>query len=796
MWNFAQILIARGVARVRPRAMLVVASLLLIATHVSGAVRPLDDALSTNRAHLQTRAPTGGIVVVEIDSASLREAQTWPWPRERFATAIRNLRAAGAHLVAFDVDFSARSTTTDDALLGAAIDAEPGAVVLPAFLQPHSLIENAPLASLSRDAVVASVNVPIDPDGRVRHYFRGYANREHYRASMGAVLAGVAYGETAPFLIDYGIRVSEIDRISFRDAYRGAFDPQRVRGRVVLVGATAVELGDEFATPLHAAMPGVLVHALAYESLVQDRALVQPSGVITLLLALVVLFALWPPRRSLDLTRLFIRQGAVLSLAVLAPMLLYAVAPLSVETGLLIVAQALCAFVSVWRELDRRAREIVSQREAHLAFVALHDPETNLPNRRAMLAQLGETIEGEGAGGSAIAVLAIGIDRFALLRGAIGYGAANQAVQALASQLVACTGAAKAHHISTSVLGVTLRAPSEAAAKHRCAEALSALNSGVEIDGQRVELSVRAGVAAAVVGACSAERLLECATLALDQARLKRTRCVNFGEAEIVDPKVQLALRSDVGRGLACNEFSLLYQPKVSARSGVIVGAEALMRWRHPVHGQVAPDRFIAAAEETGAIDVLTRWAFMQAVSDQAEMAAHGVTPPLSINISGRSLIDESFRAFVVDVARRHKANLCLEITETAIIDDPNTAMASLAAFREAGLAISIDDYGAGLSSLSYLKQIAADELKLDKSLIDDLKTRARDRLIVKSTIDLAHGLGLTVVAEGVEDETDFALLAAMGCDCIQGYFVSPPVSRDEFVALNAAAPARWATAL
>lgn len=765
--------------------MLLLVAAILLATQLTGAVRPLDNALAARLAQLLDRAPSGGIVVVEIDSKSIRDAGSWPWPRENFATAITNLRAAGAQLVGFDVDFSARSTEADDAAFSRAIQAEPGAVVLPTFVQPDSLVENTPLASLSQDAVIASVNIPVDADGRVRRYYRGFLHQGHYHATTSAVLAGASYGETTPFLLDYSIDVDRIDRISFSDAYRGNFDPERVRGRVVLVGATALELGDEFATPVRAAMPGVFVHALAYESLVQGRALLQPSPLIILALAFLVLAMLWPPRGALNMQHMLVRHGVVLSCVVLASLVLHAAAPVSAAPGLLIVAQILAAFVGVRREFDRRARELADQREAHLSFVALHDPETDLPNRRAMLEMLTDRLECEASESERVVVaVAIGIDRFPLLRGAIGYGAANRAVQALAARLTACTGAVDAFHIATSVLGVVLTAESDAQVKEQAVAALETLDASVDLDGQRIELLIRAGAAAAPVGACSAERLLEQATLALDQARLRRVRHINYGDGEIADPKVQLALRSDVGAGLARGEFSLLYQPKVSAKSGAVVGGEALMRWRHPVHGSIAPDRFIAAAEETGAIDVLTRWALLQAIADQQQMASQGANVPVFVNVSGRSLADVSFRAFVVDQTRRHRARLGLEITETAIIEDPAASMASLAAFREAGLTISIDDYGAGLSSLSYLKQIRADELKLDKSLIQDLKTTARDRLIVKSTIDLAHGLGLTVVAEGVEDETSCALVAAMGCDCIQGYLVSPPITPAAFVAL------------
>lgn len=763
----------------RARLVFVLACVLVIVTHVSGLTQTLDGRLAAHRASIVTREPTGSLVVVEIDSASVRAARTWPWPRERFAIAIRNLRTAGATLVAFDVDFSARSSRESDAALAAAIDAAPGEIVLPTFVQPNDPLENAPLEMLSRNATVASVNIPIESDGRVRRYYRGYQHGEHYHASMASVLASAPYGQTAPFTIDYGIRSDRISRIGFHDVYRGTFDPALVRGKIILIGATALELGDEFATPNRTIMPGVLVHALAYESVVQGRALLNLSGGVVLFLALSALVVLWPKPGSLNLSRMFVRNAAVLSASLVGPIVLQIFAPVSASLGLVLFAQTLCIAVSLRQELQQRARDLLRQREEHLSYVALHDPETNLPNRRAMLEDLARRCASRDG---VVVAIAIGIERFPLLRGAVGYGNANRLVCGLAERIAACSGESDVYHISTSILGLVMTAPCEEQAQRLCAGALNALDTSVALDGQNVELVIRAGAAIASADVASGEALLEHATLALDQARLRKVRYLRYDAAEVVDPLRQLAMISEIGAGLERGEFTLLYQPKSSAAGGEIVGAEALMRWRHPVHGAIAPDEFISAAEKTGAIDVLTRWAVRRAIADQMEMRKRGVELSVAVNVSGRCLSDIGFCNFVIAKARKSDARLCLEITETAIIGDPQAAMSSIAAFRRAGIRIAIDDYGSGLSSLAYLKQIAADELKLDKSLLRELRTQARDRLIVKSTIDLAHGLGMSVVAEGVEDETAFALLTAMGCDLIQGFYISSAVTAQRLV--------------
>jgi EAL domain-containing protein (putative c-di-GMP-specific phosphodiesterase class I)/GGDEF domain-containing protein len=386
--------------------------------------------------------------------------------------------------------------------------------------------------------------------------------------------------------------------------------------------------------------------------------------------------------------------------------------------------------------------------------------------------------------GKVVVALALGIDRFPTLRGAIGYSNANKLVRNLASRVVACSHQPEVYHISTSILGVVVVAESEAEVSELCVAGHELFSAAIPVEDQKFDIQIRWGVAGAVPGEKTAEALMEHATIALDQARLNQRRFVRYDAHEIADPAVQLALISDVRRGLDQGEFRLSYQAKASARDGAIVGAEALMRWRHPRHGDISPDDFIRIAEETGAIDDLTRWAVVQAIADQAVMRANGVDLFVSVNVSGRSLADAEFCDFVVDAAKRAEAKLCLEITETAIIGDPLAALSSIAAFRAADIRIAIDDYGSGLSSLAYLKQLAADELKLDKSLIGELKSSARDRLILKSTIDLAHSLGMSVVAEGVEDATELALLAGMGCDTVQGYLISRPIAADAFLRL------------
>ena len=233
---------------------------------------------------------------------------------------------------------------------------------------------------------------------------------------------------------------------------------------------------------------------------------------------------------------------------------------------------------------------------------------------------------------------------------------------------------------------------------------------------------------------------------------------------------------TDVGRGLRADEVRLVYQPKLHVRRGCIDSAEALVRWDHPDNGMMLPDRFIEQSELSGSIAALTLWTMQQAIADQQVLRDQGDALQLFVNLSAQLLTDEAMVSALCELAKTPGADLGIEVTERSMIADPDLAFANIRRLREVGLKIAIDDYGTGLSSLTYLKQIEADELKIDKSFITSLGTSHRDPLIVRSTIDLAHALGMSVTAEGVETPAAHALLSVMGCDMVQGYLIGRPM--------------------
>ena len=298
---------------------------------------------------------------------------------------------------------------------------------------------------------------------------------------------------------------------------------------------------------------------------------------------------------------------------------------------------------------------------------------------------------------------------------------------------------------------------------------------------EALQLQMSFGAAAAPAGIRDDVRLAEEAEIALEQARGEsRVVLTDLSQAG-VKPDM-LSLMHELPRAIANGELFIAYQPKVHLRREQVVAAEALVRWSHPDHGSIWPGDFIAAAEDGGEIGNLTLWMLRQAIHDQRRLAAGGAEIPIYINISAVLLTDPGFVAEARSMITSTGAKIGFEITETAVIRDPDSAIRHLQSFSEIGIPLAIDDYGTGLSSLAYLKRLPATELKIDKMFVMQLTSSNRDPLIVRSTIDLAHALEMEVTAEGVETPEALALLATMGCDMVQGYLISRPLTCDKLL--------------
>jgi EAL domain-containing protein (putative c-di-GMP-specific phosphodiesterase class I)/GGDEF domain-containing protein len=429
----------------------------------------------------------------------------------------------------------------------------------------------------------------------------------------------------------------------------------------------------------------------------------------------------------------------------------------------------------------------IHDREHRITHMALTDLESGLPNRRAFDEALTH-------GGDRV-VAVFGFERYSQIRAALGYHTAADMIREIGARLAGKRQDAVVARLSSERLGLLLQATDIAAARAEAAALLKIVEQPLRLQGATVDAAFSIGLAGLDAG--EAIPAIERASIALDQARATHRKVAAFDAEAYGDPASKLSLMSEMLDGFQDGSITQHYQPKLDVRRGVVSSAEALIRWNHPTRGMVSPDLFVTLAEETGHIRALTAWTLDRIIEDQATLRQRGIDLELAMNLSGRMVAEPGFAEHAIAKVKKAGARLCFEITETAVIGNPELAFGVIGQFRDAGIRISIDDYGAGMSSLTYLRQIPADELKIDKSFIMQLAEGGKDALLVKSTVDLAHSLGLKLVAEGVETAETLAVLAAMGCDVAQGYHVARPMplrALDAFMTAEepkTAAPAR-----
>ena len=397
-----------------------------------------------------------------------------------------------------------------------------------------------------------------------------------------------------------------------------------------------------------------------------------------------------------------------------------------------------------------------------------------------------ETMSG-GAGGAATpatrwhALALCEIANFQSLRRHLGRPRADTLILDLADRMAELEPRVRSVTAGRATAELTFDAESPGEARAVIDALAQIFARSVDLDGERHLLQLVWGMAVAPYGHDDDVRLTEGAESALEQAR-RDSGIVSLDLSQAHAGFDGAALVRELPRAIAAGQLFLQYQPKVNVRKECVTGAEALVRWHHPVRGLILPGEFINAAEDGGEIVGLTLWTLRQVVADQQVLAAHGHDMPVFINISGVLLADEAFVTEACRIVRETGARIGFEITETAVIRDPDSAIRHLQSFAEIGIPLAIDDYGAGLSSLAYLKQLPASELKIDKMFVMQLTSSNRDPLIVRSTIDLAHALEMEVTAEGVETPAALALLSVMGCDMVQGYLISRPIALDAFI--------------
>lgn len=373
------------------------------------------------------------------------------------------------------------------------------------------------------------------------------------------------------------------------------------------------------------------------------------------------------------------------------------------------------------------------------------------------------------------------LEDFAAFRRSVGVPRARLMIEDVMARLLLALPTLRATPSGQSALELSFECDSSAAGVVIAEQVRTAMADPFYLDGEIYRLSLRIGGVGAPAPDADDLRLVEGAEQALVDAREIRSDVIrDLANPSAGDDPIQLM--RELPDAIASGQIFLQYQPKVRVRQQQVVGAEALVRWRHPVRGLILPGMFIEAAERSDTIGPLTLWIIERAIADQRVLAARGHDIPIFINISGILLSDAGFVRDACALVTAGGAKIGFEITETAVIRDPESAIANLRIFADIGVPLSIDDYGAGLSSLAYLKRLPASELKIDKLFVTQLTSSNRDPLIVRSTIDLAHALDMEVTAEGVETPAALALLGVMGCDMVQGFLISRPIEFPAFL--------------
>lgn len=904
----------------RPHFFAVIALAIVLSCGWHGALR---HGLADLRFAWQTRQATGDIVVVAIDAPSIDKIGVWPWPRQLYAELLRQLQNADVQDIALDVDFSTPSDATSDKNFADALQSAGGSVVLPSFQQPGTdrttLHINRPLPQFADHSWPALVNVEVGSDGLVRRYPFGEKLDGKFVPSMAAVLAGQYAEHRAPFLIDFSIRTAGIPKVSFVDVLQGdQATLQRLKGKKVIIGGTALELGDRFSVPNGDIVSGPVVQTLAAESLLQNRALQWTSGLVTLaglcMLALIMMLS-W--RRVSAGKRVAMLLGMAVAVEAFA-FALQAAFPLILDTSLfhlaIVVYIATIALdeidirdllgrvaesrfqrvamslgdglictdsnylITVWnpgataifgyqpdemigRPFDaicardealaasafsiRNATEVaagtviefdgrrsngevfpveasfsgwqgtdglqfgailrdisVRKREAErIRYLAEYDSLTGLINRNTLHAKLAAmTAKAEGDGGE-VALLVLGLDGFQQINDMLGHAAGDLVLCAVSERLAATlAGTGTVARLSGDEFAIALAVDDLGESVSALAERIGAAFEAPLLGGTR-QHRVRVTIGAAVfpAGGRTADELLSNSHLALSRAKAtKRGGHTLFEDSIRRELETRLTLEAELALAAEHNEFELFYQPQLHLADNSLVGAEALIRWRHPVRGLVSPAEFMPVVNTSPISEAIAEWVLETACAKAAAWERAGRKLRIGVNLSPSQFQSGDLASAVAQALARtglSPTSLELEVTEDILLHDEQGALSTFLKIQALGVRIVFDDFGTGFASLSYLKKFPLDGLKIDRSFVLGLLANPDDAAIVNSTIGLSKQLGLSVIAEGIENRATADFLVSMGCEEGQGYFFGRPMPAADFEAkfLNAEAAAEVA---
>jgi diguanylate cyclase (GGDEF)-like protein len=462
------------------------------------------------------------------------------------------------------------------------------------------------------------------------------------------------------------------------------------------------------------------------------------------------------------------------------------------------VAFAVSMYLLVALVMSGAIRELLELRKQR-EYQLFHDLLTGLPNRALLIERLQQLLLRQPRTGESVALLMMDLTDFKAVNDSLGHAVGDDLLRQVGPRLAANLRAADTvARLGGDEFAILLPGTDETGAARVGQKILAALEQAFPLEGETLDIGASVGVAIAPAHATQAEQLLQRADVAMYAAKGSLAGLAVFSAEHERDGAGRLALMSDLRRAVDEGELVLYYQPQVDLRSGAVTSVEALARWMHPKRGLVGPDDFIPLAERTGLIKRLTRTVLTEAIRQARAWELAGLRMPIAVNLSMRNIHDPQLPQTIAQLLQRWDARpelLRLEMTETVLAADPERALQTMDSLRAMGVHIALDDFGIGYSSLAYLNRLPLDEIKIDRSFVIGMVDDESSATIVRATVELGHGLGYAVVAEGVENTETRQRLTALGCDAIQGFVIARPMPADQAAewigrATNARVPA------
>ena len=717
--------------------------------------QPVDDYLRMVRNKARPQTPSGEIIIIGIDDKSLEQVGSWPWPRRNYVEILRRLEEARPNRIFFDIFFNAKANISEERDFIAALGRSKN-VYLAAMLARDAtstkLRPKLPRVEYLKYAKTVSVAVKYSGFSSVRQYAYATDFGSDILPTMAAEIANIKGPPGTNFTIDYAINPEKFPFLSASDLLAGRFDAATIRGRDVIIAAASSEMGDVYYVPGQGQLNGVFVNAIAAETL-------KAGGTIQLgwLLPLAI-------GAILAAVHLFTRRRWLGRLAIVIAISGVTIAPL--------LAEANGVFYDVMPALVLIATSSISRAWAN--FRQSYKVRGNI-NAISGLPNLNALRDDRSAADAVL--VGARVRNFAEISSSLPPKGERELVDQIVARLAL---GARGAQIYQGDEGIFVWATSREVADPDHLDALYALfRSPALIDGRPIDMSVTFGTDTDNAANRSLANRIGATLVAADEASAEGLRWKAYDPAKLADAEWKLSLLGRLDAAIDSGEVWVAYQPQLDLKSGRISGAEALVRWSHPEKGEVSPMEFVLAAEQHNRIDKLTAFVLGDAVKMAAAFQARRLAFDVAVNISARLLEKPGLVALVRKLLTDSglaPERLTLEVTESAAMTSGRASIRTLEEIGSLGINVSIDDYGTGYSTLEYFKKIPATEVKIDRSFVASIDRNASDRLMVRSTIELAHSLGRIVVAEGVETPEILTELTKLGCDKVQGYLIGRPM--------------------